>query len=206
MVIWLFSPVPEVLSSGGGPLTPAKRNDCGIATLAYLRESPDARGFVGACIVCGGRSLLTHQLVPGLALPWNHHVWAMRPDGALIDPTVAELMTKDLYDWYEPPIPLEEMEPKILWSRSEQDAVIAELRPLAVFDPRPFLPVGEGRQLLYLPGRIAPSCGLGWQRLANKSKGPRGFRAADLGQVLSRSLDKPQRSPRSAWGFAEVVA
>lgn len=206
MVIWLFSPVPAVLSSGGGPLTSARRNDCGIATLAYLRQSPEARGFIGACIVCGGRSLLTHQLVPGLALPWNHHVWAMRPAGELVDPTVAELMTKELNDWYEPPIPLEEMEPKILWSRSEQDAVIAELRPLAIFDPRPCLPVGEGRQLLYLPGRIAPSRGLGWQRLANKSKRPRGFGAADLAQVLSRSLDKPQRSPRSARGFAELVA
>jgi hypothetical protein len=180
------------------------RNDCEIATLALLRESPGTRGFVGACIVCGGRSLLAHQLVPGLALPWNHHVWAMSPDGVLIDPTVAELMTKELHDWYEPPIPLEEMQPKILWSRSEQDAVLAELRPLAVYDPRPFLPIGSDRQLLYLPGRIAPSRKLGWQRLAKKSKGPRGFSAADLAQVLSGSLNERQRSPRSGVGFPAV--
>jgi hypothetical protein len=194
-----------VQTGGVGTMINPSRNDCGITTLALLRESPGTRGFVGACIVCGGRSRLTHQLVPGLALPWNHHVWAISPDGALIDPTVADLMTKELHDWYEPRIPLQEMQPKILWSRSEQDAVLAELRPLAIYDPRPFLPVGSDRQLLYLPGRIAPSRKLGWQRLAKKSKGPRGFSAADLDQVLSRSLDKPQRSPRSAWGFAELV-
>ncbi len=187
-------------------MTTARRNDCGIETLALLRRCNDARGFVGACIVCGGRSLLTLQPVPGMPLPWNHHVWAIGPDGVLIDPTVAELMPEYFLDFYEPPAPLEQLKPQILWDKAAQDAAMARLRPLAVPDSTPFPPFdGEG-QLLYLPGRLASSRSLKWQRLARKSQGPKGFSAADLAQVLTPSLTGRRRSPRAERGFAQGAA
>jgi hypothetical protein len=97
------------------------------------------------------------------------------------------------------------MQPRILWDQSAQDEVITELRPLAMADTSPFSPIGRDGQLLYLPGRIYPQMGMDWQRLAQKSKGPRGFSAADLAKVLSRSPSKPQRSLRSGRGFVEAA-
>jgi hypothetical protein len=186
-------------------MTTTSRNDCGIETLALLRCCPDARGIVGTCIVCGGRSPLTLQPVPGLHLPWNHHVWAIGPDGVLIDPTVAELMPKYFRDFYEPPAPLEQLKPQILWNKAAQDAAMARLRPLAVPDPTSFPPFDEEGQLLYLPGRLAPSRSLKWQRLARKSQGPNGFSAADLAQVLTPALTGRRLSPRADRGFAREV-
>ena len=178
------------------------RDDCGIETLALLRRCPDARGFVGACIVTGGRSLLTLQPVPGLALPWDHHVWAIGADGVLIDPTAAELLPAACQDWYEPPAPLEQLQPLILWERSAQDAALTRLRPLAVADPTPCPPLEGGAKLLYLPGRVADSLGPHWQRLARKSTGPRGFGAGDLAQALGPAHAGRCRAPRPGRGFA----
>jgi hypothetical protein len=184
-------------------MTITNRRDCGLETLALLRDVPDARGFVGTCIICGGFSLLTLQLVPGVHIPWNHHVWAVGPDGALIDPTVSELFPDLFRNWYKPPAPLEQLKPQILWNKAAQDAALARLRPLAIPDQTPFPPFeGEG-QLLYLPGWIDPSRSQRWQRLAKKSMGPRGFSAAELARVLLPSNTGSRRAQRTGKGFAQ---
>lgn len=177
------------------------RDDCGVQTLALLRRCPGARGFVGACIVRGGRSLLTLQPVPGVALPWGHHVWAIGPDGVLIDPTADGLMPDWLASRYEPPAPLEQLQPRILWDRSAQAAALAQLRPLAIPEPAPLEGISRGGELLYLPGRVAEGLAAHWQRLARKSQTPAGFSAADLAHALGRHGGSPQRRP-SVRGFS----
>lgn len=193
-------------AAGGGRMiaTTTTRDDCGLQTLALLQATPAARGFVGACIVCGGRSLLTGQDVPGLLLPWNHHAWAIGPDGALIDPTAAALLSACdfLGDLYAPPAPLEQLRPVVVRDRAAQAAAVDRLRGLAVFNPEPFEPIEAGPALLYLPGwgldgKARPV----WQRLAKLSQGS-GFRAADLAAALHPA---PRRSAGRR-GFAQGVA
>jgi len=180
-------------------------NDCGHQTLALLQADPTARGFIGACLVCGGRSLLTLQSVPGVLLPWNHHAWAITSDGALVDPTVRVLLPDFLRDWYEPPAPLEQLRPVVVRDRVAQSAAVAQLRPLAVPDPEPFKAITDSPSLLYLPGRAGEGkIGPGWQRLARLSMGP-GFGFADLEAVLSGPIQR-RRPQRSGQGFALEVA
>lgn len=173
----------------------ANRDDCGVQTLALLRRSPDAHGFVGACIVCGGRSLLTLEAVPGMLLPWSHHVWAIGTDGEMQDLTADGLMPEGMRSWYQPPAPLEQMRPVIVWDRAAQDAAIGKLRPLAVPDSAAFEQFESCGDLLYLPGRVGKSLSRSWQRLARKSQTPTGFGAADLASALE------QRPRRTAQGF-----
>jgi len=185
-------------------VTTTTRDDCGVQTLALLRRSAELRGLVGTCIVRGGRSLLTLQPVPGVALPWTHHVWAIGPDGVPQDPTADCLMPGLIRQWYEPPAPLEQLRPVILWGRAAQAAALARLRPLAVADSTPFEPIEAPGDLLYLPGRLHESERRHrWLRLARKSQTPGGFTAADLAAAMERCEPSQRRPVR---GFAQGVA
>jgi hypothetical protein len=183
--------------------TTTTRDDCGVQTLALLRRSAGLRGFVGACIVRGGRSLLTLQPVPGVALPWTHHVWAIGPDGVLQDPTADGLLPDSIRQWYEPPAQLEQLRPVILWGRAAQAAALARLRPLAVADSTPFEPIEAPGDLIYLPGRVSESLrGPHWHRLAKRSQTPGGFSAADLAGALGRWAGGEPAQLQSVRGFA----
>lgn len=179
------------------------REDCGLQTLALLQATPTARGFVGACIVCGGRSLMTGQAVPGVLLPWTHHVWAMAPDGAVIDPTAAGLFPDwALHPHYAPPAPLERLRVVVVRDRAAQAAAVARLRPLAVFDPEPFEPLEAGPALLYLPGwGLSSHLRPAWHRLAKLSRWG-GFGAAELAAAIERAKGRPA----ARGGFARGVA
>jgi hypothetical protein len=145
------------------------------------------------------------QALPGMLLPWNHHVWAIGSDGVLIDPTVCELFPEQFLDLYEPLALLEQLQPEILWVSFSQDAVLSHLRPLAIPNADPFVPLdGEG-QLLYLPGRVHRSKGQRWQRLGKKSKGPMNFSPADLERALLQ-FHADRRFSRPRHGFARGEA
>jgi hypothetical protein len=182
----------------------AARNDCGRETLALLRRCPRARGFVGSCIIRGGRSLLTGEPVPGVALPWTHHVWALSADGVLIDPTAADLLPAELREWYAPPAPLEQLRPVIVWAAAAQDAELAQLHPLALQGAPPCHPAGRPAELLYLPGRVADARpGSRWERLAKRSRTRAGFGPAELAAACDRRPAPVRRFPQ---GFAQEVA
>ena len=160
----------------------ASRDDCGRETLALLRAMPDLRGFVGSCMVRGGRSLATMEAVHGCDIPWTHHVWAIDPDGVLIDPTAAELLPDLMKVFYEPPAPLEQLPARIVWDPAHQSAELAKLDDA----DRPRFDVLA--ELIYLPGNVNPhTVGPAWWRLAEKSRNPAvGFGADDLAPLVDR--------------------
>lgn len=159
------------------------RGDCAQETHALLLRRPGARGFVGTCIIRGGRSLVNGQEISGIELPWSHHVWAVLPDGELIDPTVSGLLPEALAKYYEPPAPLSDLPAAMVSGATAQAEVLASL------DCEPCKADVQAGQLLYLPG-CRVMAGPRWHRLSRKSMHGRGFTASDLLPMLSQG--RPQ--------------
>ena len=174
MITALADQLTEELADQLAPI----RGDCAAQTAALLRQHPELRGFAGAVVILGGRSRITGEAVPGLLVPWQHHVWAVAPDGRVIDPTAAQLLPEPLCRFYEPPAPLDSLPSVTLRDRDDQLLLIGALHPLAeTATDAAIAHLPPAR--VYLPGFLPGSASSRWQRLARRSRRS-GFTAADL--------------------------